>query len=483
MQELQKTTERPLPTGLPSKLNKILLKRQKYGMISDTAYQKSRVIMYILRNIDEKLAKWALAPDRQPLLLRGARQVGKTQSIRHLAASRFRGNLCEINFERNLNLKQIFLENLDPKRILRDLETISKRKITPGQTLLFFDEIQESQEAIKSLRYFFEELPELHVIAAGSLLEFALGTFSFPVGRVAFEFMYPMSFTEFLRATRNERLIEYVPRLAETNSIAVTSPMISDLIRSNLKEYFVVGGMPAAVVVYVKTGSFQDVKRVHETLMENFSLDCRKYARGDKQIENIERVLQKVFCFVGKHLKYSGLIDGDQIARTKKSLHLLEKAMLVHLVKSVNPAGLPLSAEASDKHFKCIFLDIGLGQFATGLSASDTMDSADLLNTFQGQLAEQFVGQQLLAESATASEQRRLYCWMRLVANSSAEVDYVLSRSGKIVPVEVKSGKSGRLKSLHMFMSQFGGAGICLQDRTDIVDVDQIRFAPLYSIL
>ena len=174
---------------------------------------------------------------------------------------------------------------------------------------------------------------------------------------------------------------------------------------------------------------------------------------------------------------------GEDVKRTKKSLQLLEQAMVIHLVRNVNPQGLPLGASANDKQFKIVFLDIGLGQRAVGRNISNYDSSDDLLNLYHGQLAEQFVGQQLLAESVSASENRKVYFWMRTEKSASAEVDYLIVRNGKIIPIEVKSGKSGSLKSMHLFLKAFGGSGVCLQDRESIETNLNLSFAPIYTLL
>lgn len=418
-----------------------------------------------------------------PLVLRGARQVGKTQSVRELGKRQF-SSFLEFNFERQPDLATVFESDLNPKRIIRDLEVLGNQKVNIQESLLFFDEIQACPKALMSLRYFREELPQLRVIAAGSLLEFVIGTIPFPVGRVSFEYIYPMSFFEFLNATDRAAVTEMLPRfsgvLKETHEIPLA---ILHKIDQGLREYFIVGGMPRVVSEYRKSGSFRHIGQIQDDLLESFVSDIQKYANGKQQFSNCSQILPRIFRYIGNQINYTKLGEGDDVKRTKRSLELLAQAMIIHWVRSVHPGGLPLGAEASGKHFKCLFLDIGLGQRLSGISPAEVIKSADLLKTYEGRLAEQFVGQQLLAESETASEGRKLYCWIRGEKSSTAEVDYLIVRDGKIYPVEVKSGKSGSLKSLHLFLEKFGGTGLCLQNIRQITNHEKLTFLPLATVL
>ena len=190
----------------------------------------------------------------------------------------------------------------------------------------------------------------------------------------------------------------------------------------------------------------------------------RKYTKGDAQITNVGEVLSNTFSFIGKQISYTALGHGDAIKRTKQSIHLLSQAQLVSLVRASSAGKPPLAAETDDKTFKLVFLDIGLGQALAGVNVKDLLMADDLVATYEGRLTEQFVGQELLAGSRGASEGGQLFCWKRHAHGSSAEVDYLLSREGKVIPVEVKSGASGRLRSLHLYLDTYGGQGLCLQD-------------------
>ncbi|MBF0547595.1 MAG: ATP-binding protein [Candidatus Riflebacteria bacterium] len=434
------------------------------------------------RSIDTMFDNWyeTKSEQRKPLVLRGARQVGKTHSIRALAERR-KVPLIEINFERKPNFKLAFADELSPSAILPHLEVLVRTEIPAGRCILFFDEIQACPAAIQSLRFFLEDLPELHVVAAGSLLEFVLDNTPFPVGRVNYAWMFPMTFREFLHAQGHIRLSKLLPEFP-TNKGAVPASATVELAHC-LREYFLVGGMPEAVVSFVQFRSFEKVFRIHEELSISYLDDIRKFSRGDAQLENTRQVLASVFGFVGKQVNYTLIGHGDEIKRTKRSLDLLCQAMLIHKIRPAAPPELPLGANAVDKHFKLLFLDIGLGQHLAGVNPSEIMNSSNLNKTFDGRLAEQFVGQELLAESLLGSEGKNLYYWAREAKSSTAEVDYLIARQGKVFPLEVKTGKSGSLKSLHRYLQEYGSEGVVLQDIHVVGQQSFISFWPLYTRL
>ncbi len=438
------------------------------------------LIVYFSRKIDKNLDRWANSNQRMPLIIRGARQVGKSASISNLG-TQF-SSFVVVDFESSPELQQVFIKDLDPKRIIRELEALLEVRIIPTKTLLFFDEIQECPKAVASLRYFKEKLPELHIVAAGSLLEFILGDISFPVGRISYEYLYPLSFQEFLETTDRSILAEHIPKFSwQEEGVEACSEAISTKLYSALKEYFIVGGMPEAVAHYVETQSFLEVRKVHDRLIRGFRDDIPKYAKGDLQIRNVSQVFSKLAQLSTNQVTYTKLLEDDP-KRNKNSVFLLEQAKLVHLVKSVSPAGLPLGASVKEKVFKSIFLDIGLMGRLCGRTAKQLIETDDLVSSFQGQLAEQFVGQQLLS-CKEASEMNQLYFWQRSAKSSTAEVDYLIVREGKIFPLEVKSGSSGRLKSLHLLLNSYENVatGLCLQNTFSSKKVDNIIFCPLFT--
>ena len=423
------------------------------------------------RLIEQDLANWKNSRRRKPLILRGARQVGKTYSITRFGEKSF-DEVATIDLERNPECHRIFEGDLDPKRITGDLEVLLNRKIVPGKTLLFFDEIQACPRAITALRYFYEELPDLHVIAAGSLLEFAMKEASFPVGRVQFMHLSPLSFVEYLMATGRDEAAHTI--MAPPGRLADS---IDDLLCKELRRYFFVGGMPECVMAYTATGSLRESFEVQAEICETYRMDFAKYApRADKLCLNA--VLTSVARTVGRQIKFSRLADGYSNPTLKKAFELLCLAGLIRKVPSTDPSGLPMGATASPKIFKALIVDIGLMRYLTGMPVDVEYEKTDLLDIYRGAMAEQFVGQEMVL-----SQNNELYYWSRQAKSSSAEVDYVSVHAGKIYPVEVKSGPAGRLKSLHLFLEQYrnspGGIVLSMRPYAGLQE-QKLKFIPLY---
>ncbi len=436
-------------------------------------------MLYLKRNIDDRLKSWKDSKNRAPLIIRGARQVGKSAAVGQF--SKHFSSFVTVDFEISPSFGEVFEMTLEPVKILMQLEVLVNRRIVPGETLLFFDEIQECPRALASLRYFKEKLPQLHVIAAGSLLEFALGEQSFPVGRVDYEHLYPLSFQEFLAATGREVQIPHIPSIDFNTRALDMTETISQQLEKALREYCVVGGMPEAVKVFSLEKSFIEVEKIHDRIIRSIHDDIPKYTNGILQRKNVSNLLRKAAGCCGKQITYTKLHDDDP-KRNKVSLHLLSQALYIHIVKAVSAHGLPLGAHTKEKNFKIVFVDLGLAGRLLGRSAQNVLEKSNLSSAFEGQLAEQFVGQQLLAESE-GSESGRLYYWKRDQRGASAEVDFILSRKGQIFPVEVKSGKSGSLKSLHILLNSNKELtrGVCLQTRSSVAWTDDVLFAPLYA--
>lgn len=394
------------------------------------------------RIVEKNLKAWKLSERRKPLLVRGARQVGKTFSIRKFGKELF-NSFAEVDLERNRNWHKIFDSDLNPQRILTELEVVTGRKIIPGETLLFLDEIQSCPRAIMALRYFFEELPRMHVVAAGSLLEFALEDISFPVGRVQFLEMYPMTFVEYLWAIDKRKLADIVCRKPEK----VSEP-IHSMLMEELRNYFFIGGMPETVNVYLETKSIFECFAVHKELCETFRQDFAKYAPRSN-MSCLDTVFSSLSKSVGKQIKYSQLSRDFSHPTIKNAIDLFCKARIIKKVISTVP-GLPLGAKDSQHKFKAIMVDIGLWQYLSGMRFDVEFQKRDLLSIYHGAMAEQFVGQELMV-----SRQSELYYWARDSRGSSAEVDYLAAEDNMIFPIEVKSGSGGRMRSLHMILEQY----------------------------
>ena len=389
-----------------------------------------------------KIENWSNNQNRKPLIIRGARQVGKTYLVRYLSRLRKSYSYFELNFERNPELNKIFEANYDVKRIISELEIWLGKEINTKEDLLFFDEVQSCPRALASMRYFYEEMPELRLIAAGSLLEFTLGDIPFPVGRVELMNIYPMTFSEFLIALGQELLAKKI------KEGQIQSELIHNRALDYLKKYFIVGGMPECVLNYSQNSSFKQVLEVQKDLLDTYRQDFVKYKpRVDGNC--LSTVLNSLAKNIGNQIKYSSLCSDYSNPTIHKAFDVLEKAELTYKVKSTSPSGLPLGASASSKKFKAIFLDVGLLSAILGYQIINIENIVDSSSLFNGLMAEQFVGQELLANNM------EVYYWSRNAKSSNAEVDYLVVQNGNIVPIEVKSGSKGRLKSLHLLLEKF----------------------------
>lgn len=382
------------------------------------------------------------------MVLRGARQVGKTYLVENWGAERFE-SVMTVNLEREPEWHSLFSQS-DPKRVLAELAVLKGRSVTPGKTLLFLDEIQACPPALALLRYFHELMPELHVIAAGSLLDFALREFeySMPVGRIEFLHLHPMSFEEFLEATEGVALVEYLNQmtLAQPPSEAVAKKFLEAV-----RRYFFVGGMPEAVRAYAERKDLLEVQRIQTALVETVQADFAKY--GPRRLHELMRkTYRHIAENVGRKIKFVNISREERSADVRRALELLTLSRVVHPVVHTSANGLPLGAERDERHFKALFLDIGLVNRMCGL---DLVGAEDLITVNEGALAEQFVGQQLLCAGA-AFEDPQLFYWAREARNANAEVDFVISRQQEILPVEVKAGKTGTLRSTFQFLREKG---------------------------
>jgi len=400
------------------------------------------------RDVYKWLKNWKNDKNRKPIIIRGARQVGKTWLVNHFGRANF-DRLIDINFELQPQMKSCFA-TLDPMEILQRIELSLNVEIIPGKTLLFLDEIQEYPEAIKALRYFYEKLPALHVAAAGSLLEFVMEaeSVSFPVGRVQNIHLFPLSFGEFLSACGEYRLRQWLRELSITDQIPES---IHSKCVSRLRDYLYLGGMPETIAVWLETKNLSKTDEIHQLLLQNYKHDFGKYGRH-VNFRLLEKVFTKAPATVGNKFKYAE-IDREVNARDiRKSLNLLIKAHILHKVTAASGSGLPLAAHCNEKFFKILLLDVGLLQSAMGI-ARETYLSDNLLAVYKGLVTEQFTGQQLFALGKCFVEPE-LYYWQREIKGSAAEVDYLWQKGESILPIEVKAGKTGTLKSLRVYLSE-----------------------------
>lgn len=430
---------------------------------------------YIERTIDKVLLDWSNSQNRKPLLLRGARQVGKTSAVRNLGKS-FK-SYVEVDLNERRDIHHLFDPKYTPQQICDNLSLVLGVSIVPGETLLLLDEIQSCTEAINKLRYFYERYPELHVVATGSLLEFALEELpSFGVGRVESVYMYPFSFKEFLNATGNANLITAI------DSASVDAPL-HDVIHTKandlLKLFMAIGGMPEVIATYTNTHSLVECQKVLDVLVESYRDDFVKYRKRIDPNLIAEAWLSVAEQGQGKFI-YSR-VNGELRTETiKRAVDTLVLAGLVLPVVHTSANGLPLEAEVNHKYSRMIMIDTGIVQKILNLNIVDFIASEDTKAINRGALTELFIGQEI-AKSSSPYSKPSLYCWHREEKDGNAEIDYIIEKDGKILPIEVKAGTSGSMQSLRYFLKT---KNLPLGLRTSLENFskfDNIEVIPLYA--
>ncbi|MCL2763151.1 MAG: AAA family ATPase [Treponema sp.] len=431
---------------------------------------------YFKRNIDAVLAAWAQGNSRKPLLLRGMRQIGKTSAIRALG-KQFK-HYVEINFDDDTEAGSFFKMNLEPAELCNRLSLYVRTPIVPGETLLFFDEIQSCTEAIKSLRYFYEKYPKQHIIAAGSLLEFALCEIpSFGVGRIHSEYMYPFSFYEFLDAL-GEDVLSHACRNAQPDK-PLPDPVHKQLL-DRLKIFMLIGGMPESVAHYAQTRELIGSQKILEDIISTFRDDFSKYRKNMSTLvlnEVFESVMHQVH---GKFMYERAAVETGN-ARVKQALELLIMAGVAIPVTHTAANGIPLGAEINHKYRRIIPCDTGIFLHILGIDKSHILLSDDFKTVNQGSLAEIFAGLELLKTGNTHAR-RQLYCWIREKAQSSAQIDYLIQRGSDIIPIEVKSGTQGGMKSLNIFMAEKNIKRGIRTSLENFAQKENFDIYPLYAI-
>ena len=411
--------------------------------------------MYLNRSIDSELLLWKKSSKRKPLLLRGARQVGKSCSVRRLGES-FE-NYIEVNFEKKPELKELFRQVNDVKEIASRLGQLYAVPVIPGKTLLFLDEIQASEEALKSLWFFKEDFPELHVVAAGSLLEFALRDLqAYGVGRIRSMFMYPLSFDEFLMAQGKEDWIEAKNKADGAHPLFLA--LHNELVQA-FRTFLVVGGMPASVVAWLETRDYRECANEQDDIQQTYYDDFVKYARKvDPAL--LRDTLQSAVMQIGRKFVYSQVDGGYRSEEVKNALGLLCDAGILKAVRHTAANGLPLGAEVNKKFCKYIYLDSGLLLRILDLDLGGSKEVTDLILlgaaedlVNKGGLTEMAAGWEIV-KAGNPRTQRDLYYWENLANGATSEIDYVVSHDMKVLPIEVKAGVSGKMKSLRFFMQK-----------------------------
>ena len=405
---------------------------------------------YYRRSIDQKLLEWKEAARRKPLLIRGARQVGKSSAVRHFG-KHFK-YFVEINLERQPSVQMLFTKDIDVKRTCEGISALTGIPIVPGDTLLFIDEIQVSQEAIMSLRYFKEDYPDLHVIAAGSLLEFTLEEIpSFGVGRIRSLYMYPFSFDEFLLAQGMDLMTDY--KRKATASFPIPDALHNKLVEQ-LKTFYLVGGMPAAVTEWIETNSYLECTHVHNDILDTYQDDFSKY-KSRVSPALLRKVLRSVALQAGSKFVFRQVDNDLHSSVIKEALHLLTLAGIITPVTHSDGNGLPLGAEENNNYTKYLFLDLGLMQTMLDTPAADILLASDVDFVNKGAASEMFAGLELMKDH-DCFQKSELYYWQNLSRGTNAEIDYLEAQAGKVLPIEVKASTRGSMQSLWLFMRKKG---------------------------
>ncbi|MBI5399295.1 ATP-binding protein [Candidatus Saganbacteria bacterium] len=428
------------------------------------------------RNLEKELIKWKNQGERYPLIIRGARQVGKSYLIEQFGKENFK-QLVTINFELQPNLKQCF-NSLEPREIINKLQMQLSLSINEENTLLFLDEIQECPQAITALRYFREKTPKLAVISAGSLLEFTLNSkeFKMPVGRIHFLYLDPLSFEEFLEAAGHGQLCNYLTSLNITDA---TDEGAHNKLLELVRRYMLLGGMPAVLREYQNNNDLSECQNIQNSLIQTYRSDFGKYSNR-AQHKHLLKVMDTAPRLVGKKIKYSEIDSESKSRELKNAIELLSLSGIIKPIYHTKASGLPLGAEITEKIFRLNFLDVGLMQNICGLSAQIAVEQ-DIMQINSGSIAEQFVGQELIAYD-DKHKPSQLFFWIREKKSSMAEIDYVIHIDSDILPVEVKAGKAGKLKSLRLFMVEKGSRLGIRISQEKLSYFDGILSVPLYMI-
>lgn len=420
----------------------------------------------------EKLYKWKNSKHRKPLIIEGARQVGKTWLMKEFGKQAY-ADTVYMNFDSNSRMADLFSADLDTDRLIMGLELYAGRKINPENTLLIFDEVQEVPRALASLKYFYENAPQYHIVCAGSLLGIALhqGT-SFPVGKVEFLKLHPLSFSEFLMATGNERFAEL---LKKQDYEMITS--LKQTYIDALKHYCFVGGMPEAVQSFAENKDFNEVRAIQKRILAAYEQDFSKHAPNEivPKIRMLWNSIPSQLARENKKFIYGLVREGGRAREYETAIMWLSDCGLVHKVSRVNTAGIPLKAYEDLKAFKLFIVDVGLLGCMTGLRQRTLLDGDDFFVEFKGALTEQYVCQQL-----KTIEDLGVYYYTN--DRGSCEIDFVVDTGEQIVPIEVKAETNLRAKSLKTYRERFEPE---LSVRTSMADYKKEEWLlnlPLYAI-
>lgn len=426
----------------------------------------------VKRKISANLLSWKNQSKRKPLILMGARQVGKTFSLKKFGSQEYQNTLY-LNFENNSRLCSLFEASLDPKVILKALSIEMNEEIVEGKTLLIFDEIQECPKALNSLKYFCENAPEQHLVAAGSLLGVKLAHVKgFPVGKVQFNTLYPLSFLEFLEAIQETRLKNFLEELQKPEPLP---PNLHEKLVLHFKEYLFTGGMPEAVAEYAVSQNVVKVREIQTAILQAYSLDFAKHAPKE-QIMRINQIWDSIPSQLAKENKkfiYSVIREGGRAKEFEIALQWLVEAGLIHKIPLVTIPKIPLSAYANPTIFKIYSVDVGLLGAMSNLSAKTLLQGNDLFEEFRGAIAENYIAQELI------HSQYSPFYW---TSEGKAEIDFLIEQEGRIYPLEVKSGNSSKKKSLRVYEESYQPHMLIRTSPMNLRKDGAILNCPLYLI-
>ena len=420
----------------------------------------------------EKLYQWKESKRRKPLIIEGARQVGKTWLMKEFGEKAYQDTIY-INFDSNSRMSELFSEDLNVDRLIMGIELYAGKKIDPDHTLLIFDEVQEVPKALSSLKYFYENAPQYHIVCAGSLLGIALhGGTSFPVGKVDFLNLYPLSFKEFLMATTGERFAE----LLENQDYQMVNAFKQTFIDA-LKQYYFVGGMPEAVESFVEEKDFNEVREIQKRILSAYEQDFSKHAPIEivPKIRMVWNSIPSQLAKENKKFIYGLVREGGRAKEYETAIMWLCDCGLIHKVSRVNAAGLPMKAYEDLKAFKMFLVDVGLLGCMTGLRQRTLLDGNELFTEFKGALTEQYVCQQL-----KTIQDLDIYYYTN--DRGSCEVDFVVDTGEEIVPLEVKAEVNLKAKSLKNYHEKYNPPISIRTSMADYKKEDWIVNLPLYAI-
>ncbi len=421
----------------------------------------------------QELLNWKNSKNRKPLILQGARQVGKTYLIHEFGKNEYK-NLYYLNFEQDKNLSTLFNASLDPDKLINDISLYIGEKIDSEDSLLFFDEIQIAPRVLTSLKYFNEKAPEFHVIAAGSLLGVSIGTgSSFPVGKVNFLSLFPMSFTEYLLAAGEDLFIE------KLNSIDAVIPFpdaIHEKMLYHLKLYLFLGGMPEVINNYLENRDIANARSIQKDILTAYERDFSKYTEKNQAIKTSEfwNSIPGQLAKENKKFKYSDIKKNARTNMYEQTIEWLRKAGLVHLAYNIETPKIPLSTYADFSKFKVYMNDVGLLAAKLNISSNQIVLPDTLFKEFNGAFIENFIAQEL-----ASSGQIQLFYW---TSKSDAEVDFILESKNKIYPLEVKSGTSRNTKSLQSYSIKYNPDIVLRTSPRNLIQSEKFINIPLYAI-